>query len=177
MPIPVDLDDAKRQLKLESDDISHDSELLGFISDAAAWVEEYTGHIFDAQDVTETFRGFKPVMLRAWPVKATAVPGVAYVDSNGTPIAVTGARLDFSRERVRVVPGVGSFWPFVDGQQSFTVTVRAGYESGDVVPGNLRRAMLLLIAAYDADREGGDILAKAEQSARRLCADFRPRAL
>ena len=58
-----------------------------------------------------------------------------------------------------------------------TVTVRAGYESPDDVPRDLRRAMLVLIGAYDADREGGDILAKAEASARRLCDRHRLRRL
>jgi hypothetical protein len=54
-----------------------------------------------------------------------------------------------------------------------TVTIRVGYESADEVPRDLRRAMLLLIAAYDADREGGDVFAKAEDAARRLCRRYR----
>lgn len=177
MAIPVSLDEAKRQLRLEVDDISQDAEILGFIADAAAWVENYTGHVFTAQTVTETFRGFKPVNLRAWPIKADAVPAVAYSDTAGTAIGVPGARLDLSRDRARVMPGTGSFWPFIDSQQVFTVTIDAGYAAGDHVPGNLKRAMLLLIAAYEVDREGGDILAKAEASARSLCSDYRPRAL
>jgi hypothetical protein len=45
------------------------------------------------------------------------------------------------------------------------------------VPGNFRRAMLVLIAAYDADREGGDILAKADVAATRMCRGFRFRGL
>lgn len=177
MAIPVTLEDAKRQLRLEVDDASQDDEILGFIADAAAWVERYTGHIFIPHTVTETFRGFKPVALRAWPVKAAAVPGVAYVDANGTSIAVPGARLDFSGQRVRVTPGTGCFWPFAGSQQIFTVTIDAGYEEGDLIPGNLKRAMLILIAAYEADREGGEVFEKAEATARKMCADFRPRAL
>lgn len=173
MAIPVTLEIAKRQLGLEPDDTSKDEAIGGYIADAAAWVEEYTGHIFVARNVTESFRGFKPVMLRAWPIKADAAPGVAYVDTMGATIALPGPRLDISRGRARVSPGVGCFWPFVDAQQPFTVTVRAGYEDDDEVPGNLRRAMLILIAAYDDDREGGETFEKAEASARRLCSPFR----
>lgn len=177
MAIPVKLEDAKRQLRLEVDDASQDDEIRGFIADAAAWVEKYTGHILAARDVTEVFRGFRPVMFRAWPIAATALPGVAYTNGDGVAVAIPGARIDLSQGRARVAPGTGSFWPFIDSQQVFSVTIRAGYEDGDAVPGNLRRAMLVLIGGYDADREGGDILAKAEATASRLCASFRPRSV
>lgn len=177
MAIPVTLEDAKRQLRMELDDASQDDEILGFIADAVAWIEKYTGHILTARDVTEVFRGFRPVMLRAWPVTATTMPGVAYTNADGVAVAIPDARIDLSQGRARISPRSGSFWPFIDSQQVFSVTIRAGYEPGDVVPGNLRRAMLVLIGAYDADREGGDTFAKAEAVARKLCGDFRPRVL
>lgn len=177
MAIPVTLEDAKRQLRIELDDASQDDEILGFIADAAAWVEKYTGHVFAARDVTEVFRGFRPVMFRAWPITATAMPGVAYTNADGVAVAIPGARIDLSQGRARIVPGTGSFWPFIDSQQVFSVTIRAGYETNDVVPRNLRRAMLVLIAAYDDDREGGDTFSKAEAVARKLCTGFRPRVL
>lgn len=173
MAIPVTLEDAKRQLKIELDDASQDEEIAGFIADAASWVENYTGHILAARDVTEAFRGFKPVTLRAWPIAGDAEPGVAYVDSDGAPVVINGARLDVSTGRGRISPGSGCFWPFIDANQAFTVTVRAGYEDGDEVPGNMRRAMLMLIGAYDADREGGDAFTSAEKTARSLCRSFK----
>ena len=172
MAIPVSLEDARRQVKLEEDDTSQDTELQGFINDAAAWVERYTGHALVARDVTEQFRGFGAVQLRAWPIKPDAAVGVAYVDTDGVPAAILGARLDVSSRPVRVSPPQ-AFWPFRDTRQLFTVTVRAGYEPGDAVPGNFRRAMLVLIGAYDADREGGDVLAKAEAAARSLCRSYK----
>lgn len=173
MAIPVTLDEAKRQLRLEVDDTDQDDEIAGFVADAAAWVESYTGHLFSAGDVTERFRGYQPVTLRAWPIAADAVAAVTYVDSDGTPTAIPGIRLDLSGQRGRVSPATGHFWPFRDAQQIFTVIVRAGYEDPESVPRNLKRAMLVLIAAYDADREGGDTFAKAEEAARRLCSRFR----
>lgn len=177
MAVPVTLEDAKRQLKLEQDDVSQDGEIAAFIADAAAWIETYTGHLLTARQVTESFRGFKPVVMRAWPVQVDAVPGVAYVNGSGEPVALPGAKIDISMGRARILPGSGHFWPFVDSQQPFTVTVRAGYEAGDIVPGVFRRAMLMLIAAYDEDREGGDAYTKAEATARRICSSFRPRIL
>jgi len=176
MILPVSLEEAKAQLQL-GDDYTRDFEVAGFIEDAAAWVEKFTGLMLGAQDVTEQLSGFGRMELRAWPIASTAVPAVAYADATGTPIGVAGVRLDLTRRPARVVPAIGGRWPMVPTGTITTVTVRAGYESPDDVPRDLRRAMLVLIGAYDADREGGDILAKAEASARRLCDRHRLRRL
>lgn len=175
MPVPVTLYDAKAQLK--SDDDDQDAEIAGFVDDAAAWIERYTGHILVARDVTETFVGFERVELRAWPIKPNAVPVVTYADAAGDAVSVTPMRMSAARRPGRVVPWVGSRWPSVAGGTAVTVTVRAGYEDADPVPGNFRRAMLVLIAAYDADREGGEIMAAAEKTARALCSEYRMRRL
>ena len=44
-------------------------------------------------------------------------------------------------------------------------------------PRNMRRAALVLLTAYHDDREGGDVLAKAEASAGRLCDSCRVMAI
>lgn len=168
MALPVSLDEAKAQLRADGND--QDEEIQGFIQDAAAWVENYTGLILEAREITEQFCGFGPVFLRAWPIAAGASFGGAYVDAAGSPTALTGARLDLSRRPARFLPPAGtSFWPFYSADQLFTVTVRAGYDDPADVPRNIRRAMLVLIAAYNFDREGGDVFAKAEQRAKSLC--------
>lgn len=172
MDLPITLAEARRQLRLEEEDASRDAELSGFVADAAAWVERYTGHILAARDVTEHFRGLGAVRLRAWPVRPDAAIGVGYMDAEGNPIVVTGARIDNSRRPARVLPPKAS-WPFPLRDQLFTVTVRAGYEVGEGMPGNMKRAMLLLIGAYDADREGGNVLGKAEVAAQSLCRSYR----
>lgn len=177
MAVPVSLPDARRQLKMEADDSSRDTELQGFISDAAAWVERYTGLLLTDREVTEQFRtpgSF--VSLRAWPICPTALLTATYDAGNG-PIAIPGVRLDLTSQRARVRPAVGSCWPLTRCDQILSVSVRAGYQEGDFVPGNLRRAMLVLIGAYDADREGGSVFQAAEASARKLCSGFRARGL
>jgi uncharacterized phiE125 gp8 family phage protein len=176
MTLPVNLYEAKEQLQL-GDDYTHDAEVDGFLQDAAAWVEKFTGHILEARQVTEQFLGFDRLQLRAWPILPGAALTVTYTDTAGSTIAVTGARVDVSRRPARVFPSLGSHWPVVMSGTQATVTVRAGYEDEADVPRNLRRAILVLVAAYDADREGGDILAKAETSARRLCDRYRLRRL
>jgi len=176
MPLPITLDEAKAQLR--ADDDEQDEEILDFIQDAADWVEGFTGHILEARDVTEQFRGFGPVALRAWPIAPDAVPAGAYMNDAGATVALVGARLDLSRRPARVMPPCGaSFWPFRNADQLFTITVRAGYENPDDVPRQLCRAMLVLISAYDADREGGSIFADAEKTAQRLCHRFKRHTL
>jgi uncharacterized phiE125 gp8 family phage protein len=177
MAIPVSLEAAKHQLRIELDDTSQDDQVRDWIADAAAWVERYTGHILEARDVEEAFTGFGALKLRAWPLKSDAVPVVTYENASGQPVAVTDVRISISRRPGRVVLRPGARWPIHCGHPTVTVTVRAGYEPEDVVPGNFRRAMLILIAAYDGDREGGDVLAKAEKAAKSLCRPFRVTAL
>lgn len=173
MAIPVSLEDAARQLGLtevEAQEPDRGDQIQQWIADAAEWVEGYTGYLLTARDVTEQFRvPSRTIELRAWPIAATAVPSVAYIDVNGAPATVPGARLDTSQRPARVLVPAGFVWPLSRTDQLLSVTIRAGYEDGAPVPGAIRRAMLVLIAAYDADREGGDVLIKAEATARVLC--------
>lgn len=177
MTLPITLEDAKRQLQMDTVSTERDIEVGGFLDDAVAWVEQHTGHIFEARNVTEQFDGMARLHLRAWPILPTAVPALSYRDASGASVAVAGARVEVSRRPARIVPGVGFRWPAPARGLPVTVTVRAGHESPASVPRDLRRAMLILIAGYDSDREGGDIFAKAEASARRLCDPYRMRRL
>ncbi|EJL23973.1 head-tail connector protein [Novosphingobium sp. AP12] len=170
MTLPVSRDEAKAQLRVDGND--QDTEIDDLIRDAAAWVEDYTGQILEARDVVEHFTGFRPISLRAWPIDPAAVATVEYVAGAGPALAV-GSRLDATRRPARVSPALGSFWPFIDSRQSFTVSVRAGYEDPDDVPRGMCRAMLVMIAAFDADREGGETFAKAEAAAKRLCRRYK----
>jgi len=173
MAIPVTLDAAKRQLKV--DDAEQDVEIQGFIDDAAAWVERYTGHVLVARDVTQEFTRFNATPLRAWPIEPDAVPIVSYRDAVGNLVDVAGMRLCAATRPARIIPfPAGGFnASALPDHTNMIVTVRAGYEGTEEVPGNFRRAMLVLIGAYDADREGGEILQTAEATARRLCRDYR----
>ncbi len=173
MSEPITIEEAASHLRLDA--VANGGALVRYIRDAREWVERYTGHILIRREVVEHFEGFRAAALRAWPVATNAPLGVAYVDAAGTPVALTGARLDVSQRPARVMASGGPFWPFLRADQRYTVTIEAGYASADDVPGNMHRAMLVLIGAYDADREGGDLFAAAEKTARKLCGSYRMR--
>lgn len=172
MAIPVSLEDARRQLRLAENDTSMDADIVGYIADAAGWVEKYTGHILVARDVIERVwaprRAFE---LKAWPIKPDAVLSV----EDPALLPVMGVRLNADTRPATMM--IGTCWPLRRFGEYLTVTVRAGYEADDTIPGNMHRAMLILISAYEADREGGDIFQKAEATARTLCRDYRLKRL
>lgn len=171
MALPVTIEEAWAQLRAEPGE--RETEISDFILDAAAWVENYTGHILEARDVTERFcASAGSIALRAWPINHDAVPAITYTGTNG-PSSVDQVRLDVSRRPARVLPVRGLCWPIYSPVQPLTVTIRAGYESPADVPRNFRRAMLVLISAYDEDREGGKVLADAEAAAMRLCRGYK----
>lgn len=177
MPIPVTVDDAKRQLKIEIDDVTQDDEIEGFINDAVAWIEKLTGHVLVAREVVATFDAFDGISFREWPIARTAVPTVSYEGSAGQAVPVAGARTVLSRRPVRIAAAIGGRWPLLPSGSAVTVTIRAGYEDADDVPPIFRRVILMLVAAYDIDREGGDIVRKSEDAAKALCDDYRIRLL
>lgn len=123
--------------------------------------------------MTESIGGSGLLELRAWPIKPTAVAEVTYADAAGLPVSLPAVRLDVSRRPARLYPAYGTGWPYAATRQGITVKIRAGYEAEDEIPGSMRRAILMLVGAYDLDREGGDVAAKAEAAATRLCRRFK----
>lgn len=167
---PISIEEARAQLRMDGD-TSRDADLARYIRDAREWVEDYTGQTLIAGDVEESFRvPGRTVALRAWPIAPGAAVDVACIDADGTARSVD--TYVNAAKRPAIVSPVGA-WPLNRSDQQLRVTVRAGYETADAIPGNMRRAMLLLIAAYDADREGGDLFEKTEKRAKSLCRSLR----
>jgi hypothetical protein len=163
----VTIEAARRQLRLEASDTSRDEDLRDFIADAAAWVQSYTGHILSDGEIVEQHTGRGPVRLLAWPIFDDSTLTVTMTGTDGVEIPIP-ARLSYFRRPAELLPSAPG-WPYWAVGRQFTVTVRAGYQNLDQVPRNFRRAMLILITAYDEDREGGALFQAAEAAARKLC--------
>lgn len=165
MALPVTLEEAKRQLRVIGD--SRDDEINDFILDAAGWVEEYTGHVLEQREITERFASFDRLRLSGWPI----VEGTVSVSVSGAMFP--DSRLNYLSRPASVLPGVNAAWPQMIDGQIVEVTYSAGYASPEDVPRNIRRSMLILITGYDFDREGGEHMAAAEATAKRLCRTFK----
>lgn len=172
----VSLREAKAQLGREQDDTDDDAEIADFIADASAWVEGYTGHILTAREVTQYFDGMGLAFLKAWPIKPDAQVSVVYTNDDGSAAVGPEIRLSAATRPAYTVLW-NNVWRADHARVKMAITVRAGYETPADVPRELRRAILVLISGYDNDREGGDIFAKAEASARRICGRLRLRRL
>ena len=173
---PITLAEAKRQLNLGATDVETDQQIMDDIGDAVGWVEQYTGHVIVARTVIQTFTGAEKLRIDAWPIRPDAAVTLSYEAGSVDPVTLPASLVTGSRP-ARLVPVVGTRWPTLPLGTRVTAIVRAGYEPGEPIPRNMRRAMLVMIGGYDADREGGDVFAKAEVTARRLCSAFRRRTL
>ena len=167
MVLPITIEEAKRQARIDDDD--RDADVVGYIRDAVSWAEGYTGHLLTERAVTETFDSFDRLRLRAWPIATDAIAAVTYSDASGVH-TVTGARIVARPRPARLLPALGARWPYLHpAAGAITVSVTAGYVTPDKIPGVIMRAMLILIAAYERDREGGDVLEQSIARAEQMC--------
>lgn len=164
---PITVEEARAHLRIDGD--GEDADIVRYIRDARDWVEDYTGHILVRREVTETFDTLTNVRLRAWPVAVGTVPVVIASD-----LLIDGARLAVGNRPVRLLPALGASFPrMAKAADAVSVRFDAGYADTVAIPGVFMRAMLLLIGAYHADREGGDLFVKAEEAAKSLCRSKR----
>jgi len=170
MAEPIDVDDAKRQLRVLS---NHENAFIeSAIVDARGWIEAYTGLILTHREVKEVVPSFSR-QLRAWPI--ASIDDVAYIDSDGQP-ATLAADAYFAQIARRPVALISPSWPSIACGSMVTVTMTAGFETPAAITAfspNIMRAMRILVAGFFADRETGGLAGDVEVAAKRLCRPFR----
>lgn len=133
---------AKQHLEYEDDD--RDDLINQYIAAALAWVENYTGKKLSVGAVTQAVDGFgQYITLNRAPF--VSLTSIAYTDTEGSPQAVTGARVLNGRI---YPPETG--WPSVGDYTGVTVTYQAGYSTA---PADLISAQLLLVGHWFLNRE------------------------
>lgn len=177
MDEPITLSEAKAQLRI--DGTADDAMVAGYISAAREWLEGETGVLLVEREVTETLKALDArTSLRARPVNASEPVRVAYFDQAGAEQAITDAlvinalAIVASAPLPRLALPAAARWPSVNGAYPVTVTFTAGINDPAAIPPVMKAAMMMLITAYEASREGGDLIAAAEVSARRLCRQY-----
>lgn len=174
MAEPISVPDAKRHLRV--DDTTDDAIIGGYIASAREWVEDETGLLLTQRQVTEPLSGFcSNLRLRAWPIAADEPVTINYRDAEGGDQTITTATVTGATRPGVLYPGLGTRWP--TRAAGISVTFTAGYLSADAIPATLKQAMLVMLTAFYEDREGGEIFANAEKTARSLCRRYRRRKL
>ena len=166
MAEPITLAEARKHLDLTRDD--QDEMIESMITAAREWVENYTGLSFDGDAVTQTFRCFRAgITLLVWPADENAEVTVAYLNSAGEPVEVTGARLWRAAKPARLLPPLNGAWP-TDADGSIAVTVTG-------VPFSLKAAIKLLAADLYNQREetAVGVSIQASGAVKNLCHPYR----
>lgn len=176
---PVTLEAARSHLRVDS--TTDDALIRDKIAAAREWVENYTGLVLTRRMVTErvSLSSFgRNTRLLAWPVATDQPASISYRDYLGIEQEIAGAVLRAATRPAMVFPAQGTSWPHVRSTSGDAdITFTAGFATPDAIPRVLKEAMLVMLTAYYEDREGGDLFAKAEASARGLCRRYKRRIL
>lgn len=177
MAEPISTPEAKKHLRVDSS--ADDSVIADNIIAAREWVEDYTGLVLTRREVTESVDAFvSQTKLRAWPIAADQPVSIAYRDATGAEQTISDATLRAASRPGYVYPAIGNRWPLgCNVAGAIDVTFTAGYATSAEIPKVLRQAMLVMLTAFYDDREGGELFALAEASARKLCRRHKRRAL
>ena len=168
MAEPIDLADAKRQLRVRGD--SEDQTIRDAIVDARGWIENYTGLILTRREVIEALPCFTSD-IRAWPI--ASIDSVSYIDHVLADAELQTFTPLIARRPARLA---AASWPSTYSGSAITVTVTAGFATADEINAfspKIMRAMRVLVVGFFNDREGGDVAKSAIEYAKDLCRSFR----
>lgn len=150
--LPVTLAEAKAHLRVETDD--EDDYIAGLLATATAHVEAATGKSL----ISQVWRIYLDRLPDAEPFELPVAPllsvdAIAVYDAEGNPAAADLTLVDVDRHsdppRLLVRGGVEAGAAF----NGVEIDVTAGFgEAGPDVPGQLRRAILVLAANWHAFR-------------------------
>lgn len=149
----ITLAEAKLHLRVTGadDDVLIDS----YLDAATSWAQKYQQ------------RKYLPVVcvdyLDSWPLRIRprwmpliSVTSIQYIDESGTLQTWSSDEYDVDAETEpgRIVPAYGYSWPSIRGDPNgIVITYVAGYDSADDVPGEIKTAILMLVAHWYANRE------------------------
>jgi len=97
-----------------------------------------------------------PSIIYIWKTPVSSVTHVKYTDADGVTQTVTDTNYstDLFSKPARIYPVSGYSWPGVkDTANAVQIRIVTGYASPEVIPGDLRQALYLLIADFTDNRE------------------------
>lgn len=146
---PLQLDDAKRHLRVDFEDDNDYIELL--IAAARDHVEKYCNLLLSTQTVDvkcDDWRDF--CRLSVAPVQS--IEAISYIASDGSTATVSASDFELRAEGMEgeIVAAYGKQWPVARPRSRITVSAIAGF---DTAPPAVRHAILLLIGHWYENRE------------------------
>ncbi|HUX02264.1 MAG TPA: phage head-tail connector protein [Phycisphaerae bacterium] len=166
---PLLLADAK--LFLRVDDTAEDVLIERLIKTARRTVEDESGRALITQTRKLYLRRFPGCTIRLPNPPLKTAPTIDYTDADGNAQQLTFAagdyQVDIASSPGRVEPAYGSSWPSTrDIPNAVAVTFTCGYgDAGSAVDERAIHAIEIMLAAWFADRENGEI----PPAALRLC--------
>lgn len=167
---PVTLEEAKKHLRVDSDD--EDDDIAGWIKTARELLEKEAGVSLLTQTHELQIDAFPADEIWLYRPPLVSVGSIAYLDSNDDPQTLDPATY-------RVLPGFpgrvarksGKCWPSVCPRAgAVSIVFTAGYgDDAEAVPSRAKSAIKLLVGSYFENREEGQAV-KTNQLARGFAA-------
>lgn len=173
----VDVDAVKLHLRKGSD-TSEDTLIASYLAAAIGWVENYTGHLLEEREVTDTFADWgEALTLRHQPIRVddpTPTLTVTYDAAEGDETEYTSLVIRDQRYPWTIHPPTGEAFPTLADSGAIAVTYTAGYPDGEV-PDPLNAAVLLLVGHWHSHRSAvaESPLQEAPLSVVSLCRPYR----
>lgn len=157
---PVSLQEVKNHLRIDGS--FEDDKLQAFLDTAIAQFDGTHGRLHRAimrqtwQLTRQLCAGTDEVALKLPPV--TDLVSIKYLDNDRLEQTADLAqfRLRYSREGFGLVsPVYGASWPsMADEPDALRIAFRAGHETAEDVPAQIKAAICLLVGHFDKEREG-----------------------
>ena len=156
---PVSLLEVKRQCRIETDFDGEDALLMGYISSARAWCEKFDSRAYATQTIE--------VWLDGWPTyddsiemprpPLQSVTSVVYYTTDDVVHTFDAAKyfVDTVSMPGRVCLRYNQVWPVTPLRyyNAVCVTAGVGFASPEVMPPQIRQAILLLVGHWYENRE------------------------
>ena len=171
MSEPVSLAEMRQHLDIARDD--QDGMLIGMVTAAREWVENYTGLILTRREVTEVVDSFSCLRaVNAWPLPVAPETTIRYIDTAGAEQMLTGFAVRGWARPAAISPEPGTAWP-TGGPVA--ITFLAGYAFPEDVPYSLKAAIKLLAADLYNQREetAVGVSIQASGAVKNLCHPYR----
>lgn len=148
---PVTLEEAKRQLRIESDFTEEDDYINAIIPAAREYVENYTNQWWAEAKISLYFSSFPAgdVPLNLLVKNPKELDAVKYLDGSQEEQTLTGAVLDSGRGELRYTAG----WPLsISSQVDITIGPDHGASPPEDCPKAIKQAVLMFITTLFENR-------------------------